>query len=311
MEFVRAIAIMTSVHTAMAGCWTRSRFWKEHQSGGCTLMHSKPNDHEAEINLADTIGPWMQCNANNKDAPRKRGEQMCELRTDDGCIPAGSDWCIQPLTTPLFKGPFLKQTRRDAKICRVNQWGFNKCGCSVDMGGNRDEDFNVVNQTQQVVVCLDRDRSSNDPRNQKFYYMLDEGCDPASLEPCNATYVGKSEDIQKKPTLTQEGMDEMCGHWKHRQMIPNRSPNFKVADEGDREKVALALANGMFGEYDGVHKNCGAWCLYDVDVRTSGLAWLWDQQEQHWKPNYKPWTCWAWGTIHEQNYAFARSAKLY
>jgi hypothetical protein len=320
MEFVKGITILTSLHTAMAGCWTTGRFWKETPEGGCTLMFSKPSIHEAQISLIDSQGPaWMQCktNENINDAPTKNGKEMCELRTDDGCIPAGTDWCTQPFTHttqfPEIKSGLLFKKLRIKEICWKNQWGFNKCGCHVDVGGDRDDHANEVNPTNQVVVCLDRDKTSNINKNQKYYYMLSEGCDYGNQESCTATLVGKSQDTPKILTLTQELMDEMCGHWKDRDMKPNRSPNFKIADddEGDRDKIALALANGMFGQYDGEHKNCGAWCLYDVDFAASEKAWLWDEREQHWKRNYKPWTCHAWATRGERNYAIAKSAKLY
>merc|ERR550539_639647 len=130
--------------------------------------------------------------------------------------------------------------------------------------------------------------------------MLKEGCE-GDEEKCGAEFVSKSQDIPKQTQLTNEVMNEMCGHWTNadRKMIPDRSPDFEVADEGDRSKVALALANGMFGEYDGIDKNCGAWCLYDVDVATSNLAWIWDKHTNRWRRNNKPWLCWSWRTRNE------------
>jgi hypothetical protein len=193
----------------------------------------------------------------------------------------------------------------------VDHGNKKKCGCHVDYGGERDTDFNEVEQTHRVFICNDRHESSNSDRNQKFYYMLDGDCDIDGGKDCDATFVAKNEDIPRQNELTGQVMTTLCGHWNNYK--PDRSPGFSLAeaDEPDRSKVALALANGMFGEYDGEDKNCNAFCLYDVDVATSNLAWIWDPHRGHWRRNLAPWLCWEWKTRNERNYAMAKSAKLH
>jgi hypothetical protein len=307
MDVLKIVVIMTSVSRVFAAssekCWTTGQYWRN--LIGCTLMQSKPTEFETEIQGVKSQGLWVQCRADNTNTPELNDQEMCETWTDDGCMDAGSDWCISPgmkWDTGLNKNQVV--------ICgETGPWKQQKCGCHVDYGGDRDTDFNQVEQTHRVFICNDRHESSNSDRNQKFYYMLNVGCDIDGGANCDATFVAKNEDIPRQNHLTRQVMESLCGHWNTYK--PARYPvRLSPKIEADQNKVALALANGMFGEYDGENKNCNAFCLYDVDVATSNLAWIWDQSQNYWKRNLAPWLCWEWKTRNERNYAMAKSVKL-
>jgi hypothetical protein len=320
MAFIKAVAIMTSLYTAMAGCWTNGQFWK--WTKACTLTHSKPSDHEAQISLADSVvGPWMQCSATGGD---DNGETpMCPTWTDDNCIKAGVDWCTEPFMETVKHNPVHRKIDILFRASVPYNLKIGKPACNVEYGGNHDgTDF--VTPTRTVVVCHDRGRSSNSARNQKFFYMLAEGCDPFDEDiTCGAEFVGKTRDVPKNLTLTEEWANEMCGHYENHPrswLTPDRSINFKVAAGVDKKRVEIALANGMFGEYEVPYKNCNAKCLYDVDIATSeegkGIAWIWDIKLGLWKQQNEPQNqelrfCWGDDTLYQRNYAKAKSAKLY
>merc|ERR1712113_711353 len=184
-----------------------------------------------------------------------------------------------------------------------------------------------------IALALEYDPSQNNVRGLKLQHAVCNhcgGCNPNTTRVDdthfrNASYICK---VTQGDGLIQgldgdnftEEMTKMCGDLS--QYTPDRIADLKVAEDVDRGSVMVALANGMFGG-SSENRNCGAWCLYDVDFTAgkvwggvqgrwaNGKAWKWNDQQKQWENNDCYYChCWNDATAPEREYAAQLSNEL-
>merc|ERR1712056_63999 len=171
-----------------------------------------------------------------------------------------------------------------------------------------------------IALALEYDPSQNNVRGLKLQHAVCNHCGgcQSSTTRVDDTHFSKANYICKKtvddrllvplePEIFNKEMTSMCGDLS--QYTPDRIADLKVAEDVDRDSVMVALANGMFGG-SSENRNCGAWCLYDVDF-TAGKAWKWNDQQKQWENNDCYYChCWNDATAPEREYAAQRSNEL-
>jgi len=192
-----------------------------------------------------------------------------------------------------------------------------------------------------IALALEYDPSQNNVRGLKLQHAVCNHCGgcQSSTTRVDDTHFSKANYICKKtvdnaddatttttrlvalePESFTEVMTSMCGDLS--QYTPDRIADLKVAEDVDRDSVMVALANGMFGG-SSENRNCGAWCLYDVDFTAgkvwggvqgrwaNGKAWIWNDQQKQWENNDCYYChCWNDATAPEREYAAQRSNEL-
>merc|ERR1712056_6820 len=184
-----------------------------------------------------------------------------------------------------------------------------------------------------IALALEYDPSQNNVRGLKLQHAVCNHCGgcQSSTTRVDDTHFSKANYICKKtvddrllvplePEIFNKEMTSMCGDLS--QYTPDRIADLKVAEDVDRDSVMVALANGMFGG-SSENRNCGAWCLYDVDFTAgkvwggvqgrwaNGKAWIWNDQQKQWQNNDCYYChCWNDATAPEREYAAQRSNEL-
>eukprot|EP00040_Diaphanoeca_grandis_P002465 m.21780 g.21780 ORF g.21780 m.21780 type:complete len:171 (+) comp13533_c0_seq1:193-705(+) len=76
-------------------------------------------------------------------------------------------------------------------------------------------------------------------------------------------------------------------------------------DQSDNTRLHLSMINGLFGSTDPPHKDCEAWCIWDL-YTPDELSYSWDVKGTCWRRNADA-QC---GSTAEAHYARQRASRL-